>query len=212
MSFPAAKKLVLAFSQLALALGLAIPSATALADVTADYEQGMASFRNGDLFSAMAPLRRAADAGNAPAQATLAYILDLGEFNEDAVRYYTMSADQGYAPGIHGLAGMVLIGDGTPQDTAKAYELFTKAALLNHEPAWSALADGILNKRLEPPNGTPNTETILIKSAESGYLRSVDALVLVYGKGQFGIAPNPEKAAQWSKRAIELRAETARKK
>ncbi|MCB1954282.1 MAG: sel1 repeat family protein [Rhodocyclaceae bacterium] len=168
----------------------------------------MTSFRNGDLLSAMAPLRRAAEAGHAPAQTTLAYILDLGEYNEEAVRYYQMAADQKYPPGIHGLASMVLSGDGVEQDATRAYALFLEAASLGYDPSWAALADALLNKHMAPPTTPPTAETILTKAADTGYLRAADALAKNYATGGLDLPKDAAKAAQWTQRAIELRGAT----
>ncbi len=216
MRFPAAKKLILGFSQCMLLLASMPPLAAAddgpPAAVAAAYEQGMTSFRNGDLFSAMEPLRSAADAGYAPAQTTLAYILDLGEFNEDALHYYQMASDQDYPQGIHGLAGMVLIGDGTEKNDERAYKLFHRAAQLGYTDSWAALADGMLNNRLEPSSLGLDSETILSRSADAGYLRAIDALSLAYATGKYGIAVDTEKAHALAERAKTIRAERAGKK
>jgi len=211
MTIPAAKKLILAFRQIALSAIVLGTPLSALADAEGDFQQGLTSFRNGDLFSAMEPLRRAADAGHAEAQAKLAYILDLGEFNEEALRYYRMSAEQEFPEGLYGLASMILNGDGVEKDPEQAYGLMKKSALKGYERAWNALADGLLNERFAPPTEQPDAETILTRSAEAGYLRSIDALTLIYSQGRFGIGPDPEKSALWSSKAKEIRASKATK-
>lgn len=211
MTIPAAKNLILAFRQIALSTLVLLAPLSALADVEGDFQQGLTSFRNGDLFGAMGPLRRAADAGHAEAQAKLGYILDLGEFNEEALRYYRMSAEQEFPEGLYGLATMILSGEGTEKDPVQGYALMKKAALKGYDPAWNALADGLLNDLLAPPTDQPDAEAILTKSAEGGYLRSVDALAEAYAKGGYGIATNPEKSALWAAKAKEIRASSAKK-
>ncbi len=212
MTIPAAKKLILAFRQIALSTVVLLAPLSAQADVEGDFQQGLTSFRNGDLFGAMEPLRRAADAGHAEAQAKLGYILDLGEFNEEALRYYRMSAEQEFPEGIYGLATMILNGEGTEKDPEQGYALMKEAALKGYDPAWNALADGLLNDLMAAPADQPDAETILTRSAEAGYLRSVDALSAAYAAGgRFGIAADQDKAAQWTAKAKELRATAAKK-
>ncbi|MCP5236134.1 MAG: sel1 repeat family protein [Zoogloeaceae bacterium] len=206
MIFPVAKNPILAFKSLAVAVLLAIAPIATRADVDSDFAAGMAAFRSGDLFSAMEPLRRAADAGHPHAQSMLAYILDLGEYNAEAYRYYKMSADQDFPDGIYGLASMTISGDGVEQDVEKGFALLKRAAALGHERSWNALADGLLNGTLAPPTDQPDAETILTRSAETGYMRSIDALSMAYSKGMLGIAPDPDKAALWSKKAGDAKA------
>ncbi|MCB1917515.1 MAG: sel1 repeat family protein [Rhodocyclaceae bacterium] len=209
MSFPVAKKCFLAFRSLTLAALLAAAPFAAHADVDSDYQAGMSAFRGGDLFSAMEPLRRAADAGHPHAQAVLAYILDLGEYNEEAYRYYKLSAEQDFPDGIYGLASMTISGDGVEQDIEKGLELLKRAAALGHAYSWNALADALLNGMLAPPTEQPYAEEILTKSAESGYIRSIDALSMAYSKGMLGIAPDPERAELWTKKAGDAKAAAA---
>lgn len=214
MRFPAKKNRILAFKFLTLLVVASLVSAAprlSYADIDADFETGKQAFVRGDLFSAMEPLRRAADAGHAQAQSMLAYILDLGEFNVEAYRYYSLSAAQDYPEGIYGLASMTLSGDGVERDVEQGYRLLKRAAALGHERSWNALADGLLNGTLAPPTDQPDAESILMHSAESGYPRSIDALSMAYSKGMLGIAPDPDKAALWSKKAGDAKARAANK-
>ena len=81
-----------------------------------DLRDGAAAFERGDLLSAMTLYRRAAEAGSAPAQSRLAYLLDYSEDNEGAFRWYRQAAEQGHAQGQHGLAQMYAKGEGTEKD------------------------------------------------------------------------------------------------
>ncbi|MCB1906840.1 MAG: sel1 repeat family protein [Rhodocyclaceae bacterium] len=207
MTIPVTKNLILAFKSLTIAVLLAAAPITVRADVDGDFDAGMAAFRRGDLFSAMEPLRRAADAGHAHAQSLLAYILDLGEYNEEAYRYYKLSADQDFPDGIYGLALMTISGDGVEKDVEKGFALLRRSAALGHARSWNTLADALLNGMLAPPAEQPDAETILIRSADGGYMRAIDALTMAYSKGMLGIAPDPAKAAIWKEKAGNAKAD-----
>jgi TPR repeat protein len=57
------------------------------------------AFQRGDIVAAMGHYTMAADAGSAEGQARLAWILDQSEQNEEAVKWYRASADQGHSGG-----------------------------------------------------------------------------------------------------------------
>jgi TPR repeat protein len=100
-----------------------------------DLQAGIDAFNRGDLPGAMTLYGKAAEAGSAEAQVRLAYLLDYAEDNEKAVHWYRAAADQGYADGIAGLAGMYAKGEGVAQDEKKARELFEKAGEAGHAGA-----------------------------------------------------------------------------
>ena len=108
-------------------------------DVDAAIEAGFKAFNRGDVVAAMMHYENAANAGSADAQARLAWILDQSEQNEEAVRWYRTSAEQGHAAGYFGLGEMYAKGEGVEQDEAKAVENFTRAAENGHAQAMSVL-------------------------------------------------------------------------
>ncbi|MCB1888234.1 MAG: sel1 repeat family protein [Rhodocyclaceae bacterium] len=206
-NFPAVKKFVLAFGRIALCAAVLASTPVAQADVTTDYEEGMRSFNNGDLFGAMPPLRRAADAGHPGAQTTLAYILDLGETNDEALRYYQQAADQDYPDGIYGLARMYMAGDGVERDRERAHKLLLKAVNLGHARSTNALVDEYLNGHFAPAESGTDIASLLKASADAGYLRAATALAVGYQSGQHGLPTDPAQAAEWKQRATALRAQ-----
>jgi TPR repeat protein len=152
----------------------------------------------------MAPLRRAADLGHAPAQALLGEILDRAEFNEEAVAYFRKAADQGNTDGEFGLGTMLLTGEGVARDPAMAMALFRRAAEKKHPDAIRALAQAHL------ADGGPGREPAEVlrwarAAAELDHLPSIDALVRAYRQGEYGATPDPKEAARWATRAQELR-------
>lgn len=112
----------------------------ARADAKQDTERAEVSYRNGDLITAMALLRKASDQGYAPAQARLADLLDAAEQDAEAVALYRKAAEQGDPAGEYGLSRMLISGEGVARDPQQALALLRKAAAKGHAPAVDALA------------------------------------------------------------------------
>jgi TPR repeat protein len=121
-------------------LGALLWAAPALADPREDTERAEASLRNGDLITAMALLRKAADLGYAPAQARLADLLDKAEQDAEAVALYRKAAEQDEPAGQYGLSRMLAAGEGVARDPQQALVWLRKAAERNYLPALEALA------------------------------------------------------------------------
>lgn len=105
-----------------------------------DVQQAETSLRSGDVFTAMALLRKAADQNHAVAQARLADLLHAAEFDKEALALYRKAAEQGEAAGEFGLGRMYANGSGVPRDAALALEWYRRAEKKNHAPALDALA------------------------------------------------------------------------
>lgn len=124
---------------LALAL-LGAPLAGAQAGAADDLRQAEASLGGGDVFTAMALLRRLSDQNHPVAQARLADLLHKAEFDGEAVALYRKAAEQGEPAGEFGLGTMYAEGAGVPRDAAAAIAWYRKAEKKNHAPALDALA------------------------------------------------------------------------
>lgn len=109
--------------------------------LSADERAGIEAFNQGDIVGAMNHFERAADAGSPLAQSKLAWILDGANDDERAVELYRAAAEQGYAPGMHGLGEMYAKGEGVAKDYAQAVTWFTKAAQAGHEKSLRLLID-----------------------------------------------------------------------
>ena len=105
-----------------------------------DVQQAETSLRSGDVSTAMALLRKAADQNNALAQARLADLLHAAEFDKEALVLYQKAAEQGEAAGEYGLGRSYADGTGVPRDAALALEWYRKAEQKNYAPALDALA------------------------------------------------------------------------
>ncbi|MBI5275340.1 MAG: sel1 repeat family protein [Burkholderiales bacterium] len=124
------------FSLAALAL---LPLAV-LAGPAEDLKSADESFNRGDLPTAMALLRKAADANYGPAQARLGDLLLAAEYDEEAVALFRKAAAQGDPAGETGLGRVYADARGVKRDPAAALEWYRKAEKKNHLPALDALA------------------------------------------------------------------------
>jgi TPR repeat protein len=84
--------------------------------------------------------RAAADRGDAVAQSVLAKLLHSEEKFEEAVRYYTLAADQGFTAGEFNLGCCHRDGHGTEVDLGKARYWFERAAAKSYQTAIRELA------------------------------------------------------------------------
>jgi len=109
-------------------------------DASEAFEKGLAAYNRDDLPGALPLFRQAAEGGSAEAQAWLGYILDFAEENDEAVRWYRASAEQGLAEGMAGLADMYAKGEGVGKDLAEARSLYEQAAEAGSDRAARVLA------------------------------------------------------------------------
>lgn len=184
----------LALAVLAVSPWLGAPAPAAPAD---DMALGLAAYNRGDVVEAMRWFRQAAEAGHAPAQARLGYILDQAEENAEAARWYRRAAEQGDAGGQYGLGRMYAAGEGVTRDIKQALVWITRAAEQDHLAAITALAaiheSGV--------NGSvPDKELArrwYERGAELGDQRSIQRLVRAYRNGELGLAVDLQRARQW---------------
>lgn len=114
--------------------------AAAVAAPEDDHRRGLQAYNTGDVATAMSVLRAPANAGHAPSQSLLAFILDRGDFVEEAARLYTLAAAQGDAEAQAALGNFYLTGRGVAKDEKKALSNFSEAAEQGHVLAMQVLA------------------------------------------------------------------------
>lgn len=171
-----------------------------------DYRNGVAAYRRGDVIGAMSALRPAANAGHVGAQVHLAFILESADFAEEAARLYTAAAAQGSAEGHAGLAGLLLTGRGIAKDEKRALQHFSKAAEAGHALSIEVVATAYLNGQMGLADAPPaEALAALRRAAGAGHLASIDGLAAASRQGRFGLPVDPVAAAQWERRAAELR-------
>lgn len=116
-------------------------AAAALAAPEDDHRRGLEAYHRGDVATAMSVLRAPAKAGHAPSQALLAFMLDRGDFVEEAAALYRQAAAQDDTDALYALANFHLTGRGVAKDEKQALALFSKAAELGHAASIQVLAD-----------------------------------------------------------------------
>lgn len=183
-------------------------SSPVFAGAPEDFADGSKAYLAGDVVGSMPLLRRAADAGHAPAQVMLGDILDKSEFDEEAVVYFRKAADQGSADGQFGLGSMYSSGEGVKKDLAIARKWITMAAEQGQKQAIGVMAQAFISGQLnvsEQERQGEEARRWIRKSADLGYLPAVDALMLAYRNGEFGLEPDAAEAARWQAKGNELR-------
>ena len=139
-------------------LGMCMPVMADDTTVEADVQAGIDAYDRGDLMAAIGHYGKAAEAGSALAQARLAWIQDLSEQNEAAVKWYRASADQGHPDGQYGLGEMYAKGEGVEENPDEAILWFTRAAKNGHAQAQrvliSAYENGLLGLTADPAKAT----------------------------------------------------------
>lgn len=123
-----------------LALLLQCSAAALLAAPEDDHRRGLEAYHRGDVATAMAALRAPAKAGHAPSQSLLAFMLDRGDFVEEAAALYRQAAAQDDTEALYALANFHLTGRGVAKDEKQSLSLFSKAADLGHVPSMQVLA------------------------------------------------------------------------
>ena len=194
-----------------LCLALVVPAVAGGAPAD-DYKRGEQAYRGGDVVSAMAALRRAAEQGHAPAQVLLAEILDRAEFNEEALGWYRKAAEQGDAAGEYGVGEMYLAGEGVKKDPGQAWFWFARAADKKYGPAIIALANAYIRAAIDAEPAAPDAARAaewLRKAADFDYLPAVEALARAFREGGFGMARDAAQADRFTAKAESLRKKLA---
>ena len=176
---------------------LVIASSLALADAKTDGDKGIAEYRKGNLIESMLLLEKSAGKGYAPAQVTLAYILDKSEQDTQALHWYQQAANNNYPAGLFGLGNMYATGEGTEKDPQKAGQMIEKSALLGHLPAMRAYAYALEYGQLGFSQNNSSAAEWYLKSADSGDKDSMRRLKKAFTLGQLGLPVNLQQATIW---------------
>lgn len=182
-------------------------------DLEKAYEAGTKAYKQGDAAGAMSLLKPAADAGHAPSQAMLGFILDKSLFYDDAVAYYRKAAEQSNPDGLYGLGVMYSEGSGVKQDFGEARRLIIKAAEHGHKEAVNVMAQAYINGGLgldEAARQSAEALAWIQRSADNDDLPSIDALAAAYLSGQYGLTPDPKKAEVLVAKANKMRGITVK--
>lgn len=174
-----------------------------------DYQAARKIFVRGDVVGAMPLLRKAADAGHAPAQVLLAQILDQAEFDREAVDYFRKAAAQGDADGEFGLGTMYAGGEGVARDAQEALRWYRLAAGRGHERAILVLALAHLRGDLgltDRRRDDAQARQWIRAAAEKGDAQAMQGLASALRSGDFGFVADSGQAAEWEAKLKKLRA------
>ena len=183
---------------------LAFCSQVAVAGPLEDYKNGLEKFQDGDVVSAMPPLKAAADAGQPDAQALYGYILHQAAENTLAFEYLRKSAEQGNAEGQYGLSVMYSSGDGVAKDNAESRKWLQKAAEQGSSKAIMAMAMFFISGE-GSTNQDAESLVWIKRAAEINHIPSMSALSAAFREGRYGLPADPEQAAQLEARIRKLR-------
>lgn len=157
-----------------------------------DYEAGLKSYRDGDVVGAMAPLKKAADAGHTKGMVLYAEVLNRAEFSDEALKLYKRAAELGDPDGMLGYAAMLASGEGTGSgkkkeaNPAEARVWVEKAAELGHEHSIKTLAQSYIRNELGLTNAdrvSPQGLKWIEQAAKLDFLPAVDILEQAYRTG-----------------------------
>jgi TPR repeat protein len=137
--------------------------------------------------AAIARYKRAAELGNALAQAILGDLYSNGELvkadYEQAVKWYRMAADQGQRDGQFGLAARYILGQGVPADQNEAFRWFQAAADQGHADAQYDLATMYETGQGTSPD-LPQAVHYYQLAAEQGVVKSQYRLGILLAKSE----------------------------
>lgn len=188
---------------------LAVAGST-LAAPEDDHRRGLLAYQRGDVVAAMAALRAPAQAGYAPAQTLLAFILDRADFVDEALVLYRGAAAQDDAQAHAALAGLHLDGRGVAKDEKAALRHFSKAAALGHAASIDFVADAHIRGQLGAAAvGSEEALAAVRRAAAQGHLDSVLALAQAHATGRWQLPVDAAEAGRWQRRAAELRLQRA---
>jgi TPR repeat protein len=178
-------------------------AALATAGAAEEYEDAAKRYAAGDLVGAMPALRKAADAGHAPAQVMLAEILKQADSSPEAVDYFRKAAVQGNADGEFGLGAMLADGQGVKKDIAEGRKWILRAADHGQPEAINEMAMAYINGNLgiadDQRSGAEALRWIRA-SADSGFLPAMERLAAAYRNGDYGLNADAKAAGEWDEK------------
>ena len=170
-----------------------------------DVAKAEKAFDQSDIVTAIAHYRKAAEAGHVPAQNRLAYLLNISEENEEALKWYKKAAAAGDAEAEFYLAGMYVEGDGTAKDPAEALRLFNASANRGYAPAVRVMAAAYEQGEMGLRVDYEAVREWLNKGVELNDYWSMKRLARAHANGELGLRIDRQKAAQLEQRLAGLK-------
>jgi hypothetical protein len=162
-------------------------------------EKGIQAFAQGNLIQAMDLLDQAAQEGYAPAQSTLAYILDKADDDERAFKLFQQAAEQNHAAGQYGLGGMYAKGEGVEKNPGLAGEWIKKSAMQSYQLAMRDLAHALEKGELGFEPDISGALRWFNECSDAGDTVCKRRLAIAYSRGDLGLAVNEARAKQFFK-------------
>lgn len=182
----------------------------AIAEPEQDYKLGAQRYREGDVVGALDPLKKAADAGHAPAQVMYGYLLDISDFDEDAVVYYRKSAEQGNLEGQFSFGNALMNGEGIAKNRAEGEQWIRKAAESGYGEAINQMA--LLYLAKNDPTQTDEAMKWINQSIASNYVPVIEQTAMAYREGRLGLAIDVKLADELTSKALKLQGVEKRKR
>ena len=162
--------------------------------------------RGRNLEKAYEHLMKAAELGNAGAQASLGHLHLVDDFfvhkdSKLAPTWFRLSAAQGNSSAMFGMGRCYFEGKGSPKDMTSATEWFQKAAERGDQNAQYNLGS-IFYEGLGLPKDIVKAEKWFRKSAEFGHPGGQYGLALMYSQGSV-VAKDTAKAEEWFQKAAD---------
>ena len=172
-------------------------------DLKTDYEKGIYYYNRNNDKQAFYWFQKAAKQGDAPAQANLGAMYQLGrgvpKNYKQAIYWLQKAAKQGNDLAQYALGRMYQLGQGVPQNDKQAFEWYQKAAKQGYAPA-----QYILGAMYELGQGVPKNDKQAIywlqKAAKQGDALAQSDLGAMYQLGQ-GVPQNDKQAFEWYQKA-----------
>lgn len=152
-------------------------------------------------------LNKSAEKGYAPAQTTLAYILDQSEEDDQAFKLFEQAAKQNYAAAQFGLGNMYAKGEGVEQDPLIAGQWIKKSAEQSHRPAMRAYAFALEFGKLGLDRNSELALHWYQLCNDAGDSVCARRLVQAYEKGDLGQPADENKADELRRRLNQIPAE-----
>ena len=172
---------------LPLAALLLAGSARGETDVVAIMRDAESAFVRADLVEAMDLYRRAAEAGHAPAQLRLGYLLDVAEDNAAAEIWYRRAAEQGLPAAQFALGEFLAKGDAGDRDGVAALEWIELAAAQGEPGAIRFLANTYEHGGLGVQRSFERAREWLEAGVAIGDAWSRERLGRAYALGELGL-------------------------
>jgi hypothetical protein len=176
------------------------------ANVTADFDRGLAAYNAGDVATALSEWKSSAEEGDADAQFGLGVLYEEGKGvqldDREAAKWHSLAAQQGHIGAQYNLGVMYANGRGVPKDDSEAFKWLVKSA--DQGDAATEFAVAVMYHNAQGITQS-NMEAVrwYTKAANQGHAEAQYNLGQLNRKGGGGIVRNDKEAVRWYAKAAE---------